>query len=63
MLDYVSYQIFTRDKQRSNFPDSHCRGNRKDHIIPEGTYVSKLEMMNESHDSALAGLKFFGPNG
>ncbi len=53
--------------QRSHFTENY--GNKRfamewaDVLIPEGTHISKIEMMNNKQDSLMWGLKFFGSNG
>ena len=59
--DY-SYQIITRDGKVSEFPDkaSGYKWYWNDHRIPEGTQVSKVEMLNCKETSCLKALMFFG---
>jgi hypothetical protein len=59
----TSYQMITRDMNCSDCPHSKCAEwgiGFNDFLIPEGTQISKVEMMTNSSDSRLIGLKFYG---
>ena len=41
----------------------HFKGGWEHYLIPEGTYVAKVEIMSHRTDSSLWGIQFFGSDG
>ncbi len=59
-----SCQIITRNMQISNFNDKYVdENNWVNYLIDEGTYIYKVDLINQKNDSMLLGLKFYGSDG
>ena len=61
--NWPRFQFILNDNRVSNFADSKCTGNDgkewRDHRIPDGRTISRVEMMILITDRQLYGLKFF----